>query len=40
LIVTNIILLNLFLALILELFENPTKIDDSDETELSGIEAA
>lgn len=39
LIITNTILLNLFLALILELFGNPTKIDDSNDTELSGIDS-
>ena len=31
--------MNLFLALILELFDNPTKIDDSNDTELSGMDS-
>jgi len=31
--------LNLFLALILELFDNPTKLDDSEDTELSGVDS-
>lgn len=38
--VLNIILLNLFLALILESFDNPTKLnDDSDDKEVSGLKS-
>jgi hypothetical protein len=36
-IVLNIVLLNLFLALFFESFENPTKESDTEDQEISGL---